>query len=318
MTDPATRCGEASRAVSVGWRKTLLGLLLSIATGIMLVVSWPSLGNLWRLVFFAFVPMLVAQYRFMRRRLTGLPVGTAFGCYWAGGLEMASAPVGIWPVIGAAIVIGLLGWLIGAFDKRFAERTRYRWFIVQFALIWVGIDVLLDGNLLSGSMSWIAYRLWMLPSLVQPISVVGTPALSFLLVMINGWIALLTIKLIDGWPPDLCPQAIPRKVVSWSSIVVGIVLVVWITSSLVIFWSVHRDQGPKVTVAAVQPGSEYAPPLVRGWGSYEPMPPAENEVRRDALERQLTSMTEHAAARGAEFVVWPEEARHRPGGAAPK
>lgn len=38
------------------------------------------------------------------------------------------------------------------------------------------------------------------------------------------------------------------------------------------------------------------------------MPPADNEVRRDALERQLTSMTERAAASGAEFVVWPEEA----------
>lgn len=168
LTDPATRCGEALRAVSVGWRKTLLGSLLSIATGVMLVVSWPSLGNLWWLVFFAFVPMLVAQYRFMPRRLAGLPVGLAFGCYWAGGLEMASAPVGIWPVIGATIVIGLLGWLIGAFDKRFAERTRYRWFAVQFALIWVGIDVLLDGNLFSGSMSWIAYRLWMLPRSCSP------------------------------------------------------------------------------------------------------------------------------------------------------
>lgn len=119
-------------------------------------------------------------------------------------------------------------------------------------------------------------------SLVQPISVVGTPALSFLLVMLNGWIALLAIKLIDGWRPDFCPQAIPGKVVSGSSIVVAVVLVVWIAGSLVIFSSVHRDQGPKVTVAAVQPGSEYAPPLVRGWGSYEPMPPAGNEVRRDA------------------------------------
>ncbi|OBH35741.1 hypothetical protein A5692_11550 [Mycobacterium sp. E342] len=274
----------------------------------MLVISWPSLGNVWWLVFFAFVPMLLAQYRFMPRRLIGLPVGVAFGGYWVGGFEMASAHVGIWPVIGATIVIGLLGWLIGAFDKRFAERTRYRWFIVQFPLVWVGIDVLLDGNLFSGSMSWIAYRLWTLPSLVQPISVVGTPALSFLLVMINGWIALLIITLIDGRRPDVCPQAIPRRVLYGSSIVVGVVLVVWIASSLVIFSSVHRDQGPRVTVAAVQPGSDYAPPLVRGWGSYARMPPADNEVRRDALESQLTSMTEHAAAMGAEFVVWPEEA----------
>jgi len=119
----------------------------------MLIVSWPASGNLWPLVFIAFVPMFLAQFRFMPRRLTGLPVGVAFACYWFGGFQMASSLVGMWPVIALSIVIGLVGWLIGSFDKRFAERTRYRWFIVQFALIWVAIDLLVQGNLVTASMS---------------------------------------------------------------------------------------------------------------------------------------------------------------------
>jgi apolipoprotein N-acyltransferase len=286
-------------------RKTLLGLLLAIISGVMLVVSWPTMGNLWPLVFIAFVPMFLAQYRFMPRRLTGLPVGVAFACYWFGGLQMASALVGMWPVIAVSIVIGLIGWLIGSFDKRFAERTRYRWFIVQFALIWVAIDLLVQGNLVTASMSWIAYRLWELPRLVQPVSVVGTPVLSFLIIMINALIALLIIKLLDGWRPKFCPQSIPRKVITWSSVVVVVAIVVWVVSSLFIFSSVHHDQGPAVRVATVQPGIKYSPPQITQ-GSWKPLPPAENNKRRDAQEIQMTSMTKQAAREGARLVVWPE------------
>jgi apolipoprotein N-acyltransferase len=304
--DPATRFGEAPRAVSGSAGKTLLGSLLAIISGAMLIVSWPALGNLWPLVFIAFVPMFLAQYRFMPRRLSGLPVGIAFGCYWFGGLQMASGLVGMWPVIISAIVIGLAGWLIGSFDRRFAERTRYCWFIVQFALIWVGIDLLLQSNLITASMNWIAYRLWELPRLVQPVSIVGTPALSFLIIVMNAWLALLLIKLLDGWKPDYCPQAIPRKVVAWSSVAVLAVLAVWVVTSLFIFSSVHHDQGPAVTVAAVQPGIKYAPPAITYVGSGKPLPHAQNEKRRDAQEAQLTSMTRKAASEGARLVVWPE------------
>ncbi|MHB8894398.1 MAG: nitrilase-related carbon-nitrogen hydrolase [Candidatus Geothermincolia bacterium] len=283
-----------------------MGLLLTLISGFMLIVSWPALGNLWPLVFIAFVPMFLAQYRFMPRRLSGLPVGVAFACYWFGGLQMASGLVGIWPVILAAIVIGLIGWLIGSFDRRFAERTRYRWFIVQFALIWVAIDLLVQRNLIIASMNWIAYRLWQLPRLVQPVSVVGTPVLSFLIVVINAWFALLIIKLLDGRRPKFCPQAIPRRVASWSSVIVVVVLLVWVVSSLLIFSSIHHDQGPAVTVAAVQPGIKYAPPQITYVGSGKPLPRALNEKRRDAQEIQLASMTKKAASEGARLVVWPE------------
>ena len=107
--------------------EVMLGLLLSALSGVMLWVSWPHLGDLWWLIFIAFVPMLVAQYRLMPRRLVGLPFGAALGSYFAGGLWMGSGPVGPWALLIPGLVFGLLGWGIGSFDKRFSERTGYRW-----------------------------------------------------------------------------------------------------------------------------------------------------------------------------------------------
>ena len=130
--------------------------------------------------------------------------------------------------------------------------------------------------------------------------------MSFLIITINALIALLLIKLLDGWRPKFCPQAIPRKVLTWSSVVVVVAIVVWTASSLFIFAQVHHDQGPAVTVAAVQPGIKNAPPQVTYVGSGKALPPAENDRRRDAQEIQMRAMTKKAASEGARLVVWPE------------
>ena len=51
----------------------LLGWALVIASMVMMCVLQREYGNLWPLAFVAVVPAIVAQYRFMPRKLSGLP-----------------------------------------------------------------------------------------------------------------------------------------------------------------------------------------------------------------------------------------------------
>ena len=102
------------------------------------------------------------------------------------------------------------------FLRPFAERSNYRWFVVQLPLIWVAIDLVVQNNEIFGTYMWIAYRLAPVPELVQPVSITGTPALSLLIHVVNAAIALAVIALIDRDParPDDVP--VPRRVLRWS------------------------------------------------------------------------------------------------------
>ncbi|GJF12375.1 apolipoprotein N-acyltransferase [Mycolicibacterium cyprinidarum] len=290
----------------VGGRRMLAGLTLSLLSAFLLVVIWQSFGNLWWLTFVAFVPMYVAQYRVLPRRWSAVPVALAFaGYYLALGLLTASV-LSLGVIIGAALGFGVIGLAIGVFLRPFAERTGYRWFVVQFPLIWVTLDLLIQNNEFLGTNSWIGYRLGGVPQLVQPVSITSTPALNLLLLVINSTIALMIFALMDRRWPGLTDVPVPRPVLRWSVAIPVAVTTIWTACSLYIFSDVSTRMGPSVRVAAVQPGLDNATPgtlIVAGNTS-----PGRSEAQRiqDQIE-QLSDMTRQAAGQGAEVVVWPEE-----------
>ena len=106
-------------------RRIVGGILLSLLSGVALVVIWPSLGNLWWLSFVAFVPMYVAQYRLLPRRWGAVPVGVAFGAYYLALFLNATSVMSIGPILGIAAGAAVIGLLIGVFLRPFAERTGY-------------------------------------------------------------------------------------------------------------------------------------------------------------------------------------------------
>ena len=57
-----------------------------------------------------------------------------------------------------------LWFVLGIFERPFTERTRYKWFLVQLPLLWVGMEVLGQANLLTASNIVIAYRPLLFPS----------------------------------------------------------------------------------------------------------------------------------------------------------
>lgn len=286
--------------------RTVGGLGLSLLSAILLVVIWQSYGNLWWLTFVAFVPMYVAQYRLLPRRWSAVPVGLALtGYYLALGL-LTSSVVPIAVIVMVAFVFGVFGIMIGMFLRPFAERTNYRWFVVQMPLLWVAKDLLVQNNEIIGTYPWIAYRMGAFPQIIQPVSLIGTPALSFLLHVINATVALVVLAQIDRRWPHLADVPIPRRVLTWSVAVPAAVAVIWVGTSVAIFRDVSHRMGPEVRVAAVQPGLGNATPGTLISAASGAPERTEDQRIRDQTE-QLSGMTRKAASEGAKIVVWPEE-----------
>ena len=287
-------------------RRLVGGVLLALLSAALLVVIWPTFGNLWWLTFVAFVPMYVAQYRLLPRRWSALAVGIAFGTYYFALFLLARSVLSIGPIIGIGVGAGIVGVVIGMFLRPFAERSNYRWFVVQLPLIWVAIDLFVQNNEIFGTYMWIAYRLAPVPELVQPVSITGTPALSLLIHVVNATVALAVIALIDRLRPGLATVAVPRRVLGWSVAIPVAAVALWTVASLLIFRDVSNRMGPEVRVATVQPGLDNATPgtLI----SAGTINPGRSEEQRIADQTaQLTAMTRDAAAKGAKVVVWPEE-----------
>lgn len=286
--------------------RLLGGVALSLLSAVLLVVIWQSFGNLWWLTVVAFVPMYVAQYRVLPRRWGAIAVGIAFAGYYLALWLLAASVLSVWVIVAAAAAFGFIGFIIGLFLRPFAERTGYRWFVVQFPLIWVTIDLLVQNNEIIGTYSWIGYRLSGVPQLVQPVSILGTPALNLLLLVINSAIALVVLALMDRRWPKLADVPVPRRVLAWSTAISAVVAVIWLACSLHIFNDVSERMGPEVRVAAVQPGLDNATPgtLI----SAGDISPGRSEAERIADQiDQLSDLTRQAAGQGAKVVVWPEE-----------
>jgi hypothetical protein len=68
--------------VKAGALRIIIGLALSALSAVMLFFMWSGRGNLWPLVFVAFVPMYVAQYRLLPRKLSAVALAIAAFGYW--------------------------------------------------------------------------------------------------------------------------------------------------------------------------------------------------------------------------------------------
>ncbi|MGB0877196.1 MAG: nitrilase-related carbon-nitrogen hydrolase [Mycobacterium sp.] len=287
-------------------RRIVAGLALSLLSAVLLVVIWQPFGNLWWLTVVAFVPMYVAQYRVLPRRWSAVPVALAFTGYYLALWLLTASVISTGVIIAAVIGCGVIGFAIGVFLRPFAERTGYRWFVVQFPLIWVALDLLLQNNEILGTNSWIGYRLGGVPQLVQPVSITGTPALNLLLLVINSVIALVVLALLDRRRPGPADVPVPRRVLLWSVVIPVAVTAIWIACSLCIFNDVSARMGPSVRVAAVQPGLDNATPgTLISAGNTSPERSEDQRVQ-DQID-QLSGMTRQAAGQGAQVVVWPEE-----------
>lgn len=311
VTD-ATAPAPATEPVAerVGPGRIVGGLALAVLGALMVYVSFPDRGGLYPLLLIAFVPVYVAQYRLLPRRLSAIPMLIVAGVYWF--IVWATG----WDLLGnTAWILVLVGVFFGAwcaffaiFDRKFSERTNYRWFIVQMPLWWVAIDILCQENLLDGTNGWLAYRFAGATPLIQTVSIVSTPVLTFLILMINAAIALVVLRAMDSRWPTLAAVHVPARAVKTQSIVTLALVIAWIASSLLIYTNLNSELAntKPVRVAAISPSNVHMP--ITAFSAAAPQPTAEQEATRRALQQaQLTELTKQAVAEGAVMSVWPEE-----------
>lgn len=309
QTSTGTGSGAATTESRSGAGRIVGGLALSLLSCLLIWVSFPDRGGMYPLLLVAFVPMYVAQYRVLPRRLSAVPMFFAASTYWfmiwvaawdlLPGLESLTYVV--------SLLFGAIYAAIAIFDRKFSERTGYRWFIVQVPLWWVALDSLTQENLWDGTNGWLAYRFADATPLIQTVSIVSTPALTFLALMINATVALLILAWIDRRWPQLTSVPVPTGTLKWSVIVAAVVTAVWVIVSLLIYSSLNSRlaQSPTVGVAAIQPSNEFMPSTTFSVG--ETPNQAEEVQRKAGQRRELTAMTLEAVGQGAELSVWPEE-----------
>ena len=271
------------------WLRLLSGLLLSALSVVALLLALPPCG-LWPLVLVSFVPMLVAQYRILPARLSSL--GPAVGMGGFIGLYIISiwpSEVGDYPWFAKTVpmlILMALFFFTEKGDRALHERTGYRWFVWQGALVWVGVEMIRSLIPGLGTGAFVAYAYAFAPWLIQPISIFGIFGLSLVTMLVAYGLALGALAWLDGrWrPAERMTPVSPRLARHWLVAIAALALC-WAVLSLLLD---KNPATPTVRVAAIQTGGRLP----------------SRASRLDLLSRQ----TRQAAADGAQVVVWPEGA----------
>ncbi len=270
-----------------------IGLALAALSAAMLVLAFPP-HSLWPLIWVAFVPLLLAQYRVLPPRWAALAPAVAYGG-WMGvyftqifGLGRGAWYMQAWPLIVAG-----LAFVMGRGDRPFHERTGYRWFVVQGAVAWIGLEMIRGFVPALGTWAFVGYPLWAQTWLLQPLAIFGIYGLDLLIMLVNFALALAALALYDRSP---FPAREGGQGVRWRGwlIAAGLLLAGWIGLSLALL-AAEPAAGPTVRVAAVQP--DLPRPAHR-----------DTTTTQEARLAALAAGTRAAAAQGAQLIVWPEMA----------
>ena len=277
--------------------RSVIGLVLSIMAGAMLLLAFPAFGGWWLLAPFAVVPMVVAQYRFLPRNLSGLAMGVTWFVYWLGFSYLGMRQLQpLWvPVLIGFFALGV-GTLLGSFDRVFNERTSFRYYLLTMPAVWVGWDFLVSQNMIGATEGQIHYLMGGAPALIQPISLLGSPALAYVMLMCGASLGLAVIRWLDARDETAGAVLIPvtagvfRRVFAWG---MGLT-VLWVAVSVLLYSHTRAHFGPTARIATIQLGTGTG--FNRdGYGAFLP----ETKAVYERLSRA-------AVADGAKLLVWPE------------
>ncbi len=272
--------------------RILIGVILGFLSAAMLILAFPPY-NVWPLIFLAFAPMLLADYRVLPERWAGLGSALGWGVWLLVYLTMIfGLDAGTWFMQAIAVLVAVVNLTGGPGLRRFHERSGYRWFAPFGVVATVGIEMLRSFIPIVATHAFVGHTLHTQPWLIQPASVFGIYGLDVVIMLVGYALALAALGLFDRrWRWDLRQQAVDSRLSTRWLAGMGIVAAAWVALSLV---QLKRAPGDPVTIrtAGVQHG--YVRP--------GHMDPGTQVARLEALSEG----TREAAAQGARLVVWPE------------
>lgn len=265
------------------------GVLLSLLSGVLLTLAFAPY-DAWPLVFVAFLPLIIAQYRVMPARQTSLAPAIMIGTW----LYLYFGPSFF--VGGIMLALPAIGFLINLLAEKpvrsFHEATHYRWFIIYGVVNWVGFEII--RTFIPGIATWgfVNYTLYSQTWLIQPVSIFSIYGLSLLIMLINYSLGQWLLVRFDArWQLESVVPVSAKRTQRWL-LGVGITAALWVVLSLVQYTAAPGDV-ETVRVAAVQLGEEEV---------------AFSHPEMDAYARlnTLAALTRDAAAQGAQIISWSE------------
>ena len=278
------------------YTRTILGLILSTISAGLLMLAFPPF-NLWFLVWFSFIPYILAEHRVMPNKISSLAPAVFIGLFFTGyNWQLFQKWFGFEIFLVFFLVLSVFIFLILIGSRRFHKCTHFRWFVIDAVVGWVGFEMIRNLIPFWGSWGFVAYTLHSQPWLIQPASILGVFGVSALIIMVNYVLGMAAILLLDKYwksEPDL-PILEPR-VTRRCLVIAGAIMVVWIGLSLIFF---RTPQEQIVRVAVIQP-----------YPSHKMNKPRNMEDILALLEQihvRMIVQTHEAAEQGAKIIVWPE------------
>jgi len=276
------------------------GIALAASGAALLALAFPPYG-FWPLIFCGFVPILVAAHRVIPFRLAGIALGLGVGGFMWGYFYPMHLETGDPYLYFFPYAMGVIVFLIGTYQRAFHNRTNYRFFVLEGAIMWVGLEMarLLFSSL--GTAGFLANSLYEQFWLIQPTSLVGVFGVSLLIILVNYVLAQRVISLLDDLGTSLHDGGVVNVFMArfWLYGLV-VLLIFWIGYSLVLL----ESPTPALRAASIQPGKFVYEVEVEG---------ETIEVTRDRVEFQedldtLKELTREAADENAKLIVWNEGA----------
>ena len=267
--------------------RIILGLGLAALSGVLLTLSFPPY-DLWPLVLVGFVPATVAQHRIMPRQLSGVAFGVGLGAFFWGYFGPMFANT-VWFMEWLPLIVAVIAAILSSSSRAFHERTHYRWFVLEGAVVWVGIEAIRGFAPVVGTGGFVAYALYSQPWLLQPVGIFSIYGLSLLVMLANyalalGVLAWLDRRAILGFGGLAAP--LRRRLALYWLAGIASILILWSALGLTMLGQ-SSVAGSSVKVAAIQPG---------------------NSPNQQTQTGTLLEQTRQAASQDAQLVVWPEGA----------
>ncbi len=228
----------------------LLGVGLSVLSGVMLLLAFPPYG-IWWLAWFGFVPAVFAQYRLFPMKYAHL-APTIYILVWLGPYMARLFGTEFGPFFTyLGVLIAVLVFFLNR-ERAFIERTGYRWLVLQGVLGWVGFEMVRATFIpLVATSAFIGYTQAAQAWVIQPVSIFSVYGMNIVIMLVNYALALGLIAWFDRLQAAEKPVdwALARNWLAAS----GVVLAAWIGVSLVILNNAPDDT-PTVRVAALRSG----------------------------------------------------------------
>jgi apolipoprotein N-acyltransferase len=164
----------------------------------MLLLSQPPYG-IWPLAFLGFVPVLVAQHRILPPRLSSLAQAIAIGLFLGTLIPQifGEFAAGIWFFRWLFLIVGTIVFFTELGTRAMNQATGYRWFVLQGALVWVGIEMIRNLIPSIGTGGFIGYAYYRSPWLIQPVSLFGIFGINLLTLLLGYALGLGALAWFD-------------------------------------------------------------------------------------------------------------------------